>query len=286
MVQCWSIPFAREGSKWAIEISILLWWPRAVSLYSQGWGDSVPVRIAISCSLPCSIDWFEISEQIFLKALYIVITTFYLCFSLIVRSKHRAFIWWFRNYNRSGYCRPSMWFHHVSQTPGEGGYTIAVNYCKSICILLLSSVSLQLVNYFFFLLALLLLICYLCIYFVGYDMQFDIKYAYFNFLQSVSYESSSLSPILSWREDEDSESGDGEVWRIETTFFFLISSFTSHSKSLEIWTLHLENLRIENCLNVVYLILAMSFGSFSTIPWVFFFVSEKFFRTMESYESS
>lgn len=150
MVQCWSIPFAREGSKWAIEISILLWWPRAVSLYSQGWGDSVPVRIAISCSLPCSIDWFEISEQIFLKALYIVITTFYVCFSLIVRSKHRAFIWWFRNYNRSGYCRPSMWFHHVSQTPGEGGYTIAVNYCKSICILLLSSVSLQLVNYFFF----------------------------------------------------------------------------------------------------------------------------------------
>ncbi|KAG2292745.1 hypothetical protein Bca52824_039414 [Brassica carinata] len=34
---------------------------------------------------------------------------------------------------------PSLWFHHVSQTPGEGGYTIAVNYCKSICILLLSS---------------------------------------------------------------------------------------------------------------------------------------------------
>lgn len=24
-----------------------------------------------------------------------------------------------------------MWFHHVSQTPGDGGYTIAVNYCKS-----------------------------------------------------------------------------------------------------------------------------------------------------------
>ncbi|XP_010503196.1 PREDICTED: jmjC domain-containing protein 7-like isoform X1 [Camelina sativa] len=67
---------------------------------------------------------------------------------------------------------PSMWFHHVSQTPGDGGYTIAVNY--------------------------------------WYDMQFDIKYAYFNFLQSLSYKSSSLNPILSWREDEDWESSDAE----------------------------------------------------------------------------
>lgn len=42
---------------------------------------------------------------------------------------------------------PSMWFHHVRQTPDNRGLTIAVNY--------------------------------------WYDMQFDIKYAYFNFLQSL-----------------------------------------------------------------------------------------------------
>ncbi|KAJ9556336.1 hypothetical protein OSB04_010950 [Centaurea solstitialis] len=42
---------------------------------------------------------------------------------------------------------PSMWFHHVRQTPDPRGLTIAVNY--------------------------------------WYDMQFDIKYAYFNFLQSL-----------------------------------------------------------------------------------------------------
>lgn len=42
-------------------------------------------------------------------------------------------------------------------------------------------------------------------------MQFDVKYAYFNFLQSLSYESSSLNPVLSWREDEDTESGDSDV---------------------------------------------------------------------------
>ncbi|EOY32967.1 2-oxoglutarate and Fe(II)-dependent oxygenase superfamily protein isoform 1 [Theobroma cacao] len=46
---------------------------------------------------------------------------------------------------------PSMWFHHVKQSPGDGGCTIAVNY--------------------------------------WYDMQFDIKYAYFNFLQSLPYQS-------------------------------------------------------------------------------------------------
>ncbi|KAG1362831.1 hypothetical protein COCNU_10G010500 [Cocos nucifera] len=44
---------------------------------------------------------------------------------------------------------PSMWFHHVRQTPDCNGRTIAVNY--------------------------------------WYDMQFDIKYAYFNFLQSIDY---------------------------------------------------------------------------------------------------
>jgi len=42
-------------------------------------------------------------------------------------------------------------------------------------------------------------------------MQFDIKYAYFNFLQSLLYKSSSLNPVLSWREDEDSESSDAEI---------------------------------------------------------------------------
>ncbi|CAN0880827.1 Lysine-specific demethylase JMJ32 [Linum grandiflorum] len=44
---------------------------------------------------------------------------------------------------------PSMWFHHVRQSPDERGCTIAVNY--------------------------------------WYDMQFDIKYAYFNFLQSIHH---------------------------------------------------------------------------------------------------
>ncbi|XP_061341761.1 lysine-specific demethylase JMJ32 [Gastrolobium bilobum] len=44
---------------------------------------------------------------------------------------------------------PSMWFHHVRQSTDDGGLTIAVNY--------------------------------------WYDMQFDIKYAYFNFLQSIHY---------------------------------------------------------------------------------------------------
>ncbi|KAL8151459.1 hypothetical protein V2J09_021267 [Rumex salicifolius] len=42
---------------------------------------------------------------------------------------------------------PSMWFHYVKQTPDSSGRTIAINY--------------------------------------WYDMQFDIKYAYFNFLQSI-----------------------------------------------------------------------------------------------------
>ncbi|XP_060973408.1 lysine-specific demethylase JMJ32 [Cannabis sativa] len=44
---------------------------------------------------------------------------------------------------------PSMWFHHVRQSPDDNGRVIAVNY--------------------------------------WYDMQFDIKYAYFNFLQSIHY---------------------------------------------------------------------------------------------------
>lgn len=44
---------------------------------------------------------------------------------------------------------PSMWFHHVRQSSDERGLTIAINY--------------------------------------WYDMGFDIKYAYFNFLQSIPY---------------------------------------------------------------------------------------------------
>ncbi|XP_051188363.1 lysine-specific demethylase JMJ32 [Lolium perenne] len=49
---------------------------------------------------------------------------------------------------------PSMWFHHVSQSPGPNGLTIAVNY--------------------------------------WYDMQFDIKYAYFNFMRSLEIKQSPL----------------------------------------------------------------------------------------------
>ncbi|KAF3335914.1 jmjC domain-containing protein 7 [Carex littledalei] len=43
---------------------------------------------------------------------------------------------------------PSMWFHHVTQSPDDNGRTIAVNY--------------------------------------WYDMQFDMKYAYYSFLQSIN----------------------------------------------------------------------------------------------------
>ncbi|XVE59862.1 hypothetical protein DITRI_Ditri05aG0081300 [Diplodiscus trichospermus] len=60
---------------------------------------------------------------------------------------------------------PSMWFHHVRQSPGDGGCTIAVNY--------------------------------------WYDMQFDIKYAYFNFLQSLPYQSTD-DPMVPQGECEDS----------------------------------------------------------------------------------
>ncbi|XWS71277.1 hypothetical protein CRYUN_Cryun03dG0124700 [Craigia yunnanensis] len=60
---------------------------------------------------------------------------------------------------------PSMWFHHVRQSPGEGGCTIAVNY--------------------------------------WYDMQFDIKYAYFNFLQSLPYQSTD-DPTIPESESEES----------------------------------------------------------------------------------
>ncbi|KAL0371976.1 UNVERIFIED_CONTAM: Bifunctional peptidase and (3S)-lysyl hydroxylase JMJD7 [Sesamum calycinum] len=60
---------------------------------------------------------------------------------------------------------PSMWFHHVRQSPDETGLTIAINY--------------------------------------WYDMQFDIKYAYFKFLQSISH---SLSNDLEWCETRNVES--------------------------------------------------------------------------------
>ncbi|KAJ0970975.1 hypothetical protein J5N97_018934 [Dioscorea zingiberensis] len=50
---------------------------------------------------------------------------------------------------------PSMWFHHVRQTPDDNGRTIAVNY--------------------------------------WYDMQFDIKYAYFNLLSSIEFPPTSVT---------------------------------------------------------------------------------------------
>lgn len=62
---------------------------------------------------------------------------------------------------------PSMWFHHVSQSADDGGLTIAVNY--------------------------------------WYDMQFDIKYAYFNFLQSIQYRSTP-SPMLHDKLSEETDS--------------------------------------------------------------------------------
>ncbi|KAG2680038.1 hypothetical protein I3843_11G079300 [Carya illinoinensis] len=66
---------------------------------------------------------------------------------------------------------PSMWFHHVRQSPDAAGRTIAINY--------------------------------------WYDMQFDIKYAYFNFLQSVPYRSThnpTLPGTMSDDLDLDSDS--------------------------------------------------------------------------------
>ncbi|CAL1373862.1 unnamed protein product [Linum trigynum] len=63
---------------------------------------------------------------------------------------------------------PSMWFHHVRQSPDERGCTIAVNY--------------------------------------WYDMQFDIKYAYFNFLQSIHHRPrSSRSRLEDLDEDADED---------------------------------------------------------------------------------
>lgn len=53
---------------------------------------------------------------------------------------------------------PSMWFHHVRQNPDSRGRTIAINY--------------------------------------WYDMQFDIKYAYFNFLQSIPHPSISSQDLV------------------------------------------------------------------------------------------
>ncbi|TYJ18357.1 hypothetical protein E1A91_A09G118000v1 [Gossypium mustelinum] len=61
---------------------------------------------------------------------------------------------------------PSMWFHHVRQSPGDGGCTIAVNY--------------------------------------WYDMQFDIKYAYFNFLQSLPCRSIDDQTIPEGDREDDS----------------------------------------------------------------------------------
>uniref|UniRef100_A0A8I6YHL6 JmjC domain-containing protein n=2 Tax=Hordeum vulgare subsp. vulgare TaxID=112509 RepID=A0A8I6YHL6_HORVV len=65
---------------------------------------------------------------------------------------------------------PSMWFHHVSQSPGPNGLTIAVNY--------------------------------------WYDMQFDIKYAYFNFLRSLEIKDSPLENNVDAFEGELEEKDD------------------------------------------------------------------------------
>jgi len=50
----------------------------------------------------------------------------------------------------------------------------------------------------------MLLMCY-----AGYDMQFDIKYAYFNFLQSIQYRSTP-SPVLKDKLAEEIDSGPDE----------------------------------------------------------------------------
>ncbi|CAN1143899.1 Lysine-specific demethylase JMJ32 [Linum perenne] len=71
---------------------------------------------------------------------------------------------------------PSMWFHHVRQSPDERGCTIAINY--------------------------------------WYDMQFDIKYAYFNFLQSIHHgnalrDSESTESDSEMGDYDDEEDGEG-----------------------------------------------------------------------------
>ncbi|GAA0152839.1 protein modifying enzyme [Lithospermum erythrorhizon] len=59
---------------------------------------------------------------------------------------------------------PSMWFHHVRQTPDSRGLTVAINY--------------------------------------WYDMKFDIKYAYFNFLQSLHWYSPKNSAFSHVRRED------------------------------------------------------------------------------------
>ncbi|KAK6116909.1 hypothetical protein DH2020_049284 [Rehmannia glutinosa] len=64
---------------------------------------------------------------------------------------------------------PSMWFHHVRQSPDDTGLTIAINY--------------------------------------WYDMQFDIKYAYFNFLQSIPHSLSNDRALFETRNVESNLDG-------------------------------------------------------------------------------
>ncbi|KAL3818349.1 hypothetical protein ACJIZ3_004254 [Penstemon smallii] len=64
---------------------------------------------------------------------------------------------------------PSMWFHHVTQSPDETGLTIAINY--------------------------------------WYDMPFDIKYAYFQFLQSIPYPPSKDPMLRKARNVESNSDG-------------------------------------------------------------------------------
>lgn len=67
---------------------------------------------------------------------------------------------------------PSMWFHHVRQSPDRLGRTIAINY--------------------------------------WYDMQFDIKYAYFNFVKSIPLDQANGGLELSPDQMSDPEDGSCE----------------------------------------------------------------------------
>lgn len=88
-----------------------------------------------------------------------------------------------------------MWFHHVSQSADDGGLTIAVNYCKD-----------QAFPFHFSTCSILIKFLMLVLFYAGYDMQFDIKYAYFNFLQSIQYRSTP-SPMLHDKLSEETDSG-------------------------------------------------------------------------------
>ncbi|KAF9624287.1 hypothetical protein IFM89_009195 [Coptis chinensis] len=84
---------------------------------------------------------------------------------------------------------PSMWFHHVRQTLDSEGRTISVNY--------------------------------------WYDMQFDIKYAYFNFLQSLRFKSSP-EPTFSIECAEDSQIDEAEGMLLNGQALYALPDNTCH----------------------------------------------------------